>query len=286
MIRLESGPSTLEVDPVLGGSILSARWHGMDIMRPMQGDDVLSASCFPLVPYSNRIAGSAFSWRGDEVVLRPNHPGDPASPAIHGVGWTSEWVANDLRPASVSLDLEHEANADWPWSFLARQDFALAPDGLRLSLSLRNTDERAMPAGLGFHPYFPRSSRTLYRGLHSGEWETDAGCIPTRLHSAPEPQDWWQGQPVATRIVDTVYTERKGPLTIEWPERGTGLIMLPSHDLAFTTVYVPDGEDFFCVEPVTHMTDAFNRDRPDSGMRILEAGESWSVDLTLEYVRL
>ncbi|MBT8426880.1 MAG: hypothetical protein KJO02_02500, partial [Erythrobacter sp.] len=83
-----------------------------------------------------------------------------------------------------------------------------------------------------------------------------------------------------------VYTEREGPLTIEWPERGIGLMMVPSDDLAFTTVYVPTGEDFFCVEPVTHMTDAFNRDLPDSGTRLLEAGESWSVDLRLEYFRL
>lgn len=286
MIRLESGPSTLEVDPVLGGSIVSARWHGIDIMRPQQGDDVLGASCFPLVPYSNRISGSAFSWRGDEVVLRPNHPGDPTSPAIHGVGWTSAWKVNDLHPASLALELEHEANADWPWSFVARQDFALAPDGLRLSLSLRNMGESAMPAGLGFHPFFPCSSRTVYHGLHNGEWETDAGCIPTRLRSGSEPQDWWQGRPVDTRIVDTVYTEREGPLTIEWPERGIGLTMAPSDDLAFTTVYVPAGEDFFCVEPVTHMTDAFNRDRSDSGMRLLQAAESWSVDLTLEYYRL
>ncbi|NNC51974.1 MAG: aldose 1-epimerase [Erythrobacter sp.] len=286
MIRLESGPSMVEIDPALGGSIVSARWHGMDIMRPMQGDNVLGASSFPLVPYSNRIAGSVFSWRGEEVSLKPNHPGDPASPAIHGVGWTSEWKVIDLQPASTRLELEHTANVDWPWSFVARQDFVLADRGLHLSLSLEHADDSAMPAGLGFHPFFPRSSHTLYRGLHRGEWETDAGCIPTRLRSVPAPQDWWQGRPVETRIVDTVYTEREGPLTIEWPERGIGLMMVPSDDLAFTTVYVPTGEDFFCVEPVTHMTDAFNRDLPDSGTRLLEAGESWSVDLKLEYFRL
>lgn len=286
MIRLECGPSTLEVDPALGGAIVAARWHGMDIMRPMQGDDVLGTSSFPLVPYSNRIAGSAFSWRGGKFELRPNHPGDPASPAIHGVGWTSEWNVYDLQSASATLELEHEANKDWPWTFVARQSFAVAPDGLHLSLSLKNTNDSAMPAGLGFHPFFPRSSQTLYRGLHRGEWETDRDCIPTRLRNSPEPQDWWQGSPVDTRNVDTVYTERKGPLTIEWPERGIGLKMTPSDDLAFTTVYVPEGEDFFCVEPVTHMTDAFNRDRLDSGTRMLEAGESWSVDLKLEYFRL
>lgn len=120
MIRLESGPSALEVDPALGGAIIAAQWHGMDIMRPKQGDVILGTSSFPLVPYSNRIAGSAFSWRGKEIVLRPNHPGDPA---IHGVGRKSEWNARDLQSASATLELEQGANAHWPWTFMARQDF-------------------------------------------------------------------------------------------------------------------------------------------------------------------
>jgi aldose 1-epimerase len=45
-------------------------------------------------------------------------------------------------------------------------------------------------------------------------------------------------------------------------------------------VYSPAGEDFFCVEPVSHCTDAFNlaaQGRADTGMLTLHPGASLSA---------
>lgn len=66
-----------------------------------------------------------------------------------------------------------------------------------------------------------------------------------------------------SRAVDTVYTGRSGPLEIAWPDRGIKLTLDCAPALATTMVYSPRGGDFFCVEPVTHMTDAFNRGQLD-----------------------
>jgi aldose 1-epimerase len=49
-------------------------------------------------------------------------------------------------------------------------------------------------------------------------------------------------------------------------------------------VYTPPGEAFFCVEPVSHITDAFNlaaAGRTDTGMLSLLPGESVRATLTL-----
>src|SRR5207249_4729919 len=128
----------------------------------------------------------------------------------------------------------------------------------------------AMPAGLGFHPYFERSPATRYRGMHRGDWQNSPDCLPLSLTEFPTPRDWWNGEPVGTRTVDTVYTGRDGPLRIDWPERRMGLVMEPSDSLPFTVVYTPEDADFFCVEPVSHMTDAVNRTGGDSGLAWLE----------------
>jgi Aldose 1-epimerase len=45
------------------------------LMRPTTGDAILDVACFPLVPFSNRIADGNFSWEGQEIVLQPNFPG-------------------------------------------------------------------------------------------------------------------------------------------------------------------------------------------------------------------
>ena len=275
---LASDDFELAFDAGCGGSITTARWRGLDILHFREAGSVLGAGCFPLVPFSNRIAGSRFRFDGREIALEPNHPGDPSSPVIHGFGWLGEWSAVLMDEREARLVYRHEAGT-WPWTFEATETIRVFDGGFAVELGVQNLADTPMPVGLGFHPYFPRSDTTLYKGLHRGEWQNDAGCIPMRLEERPEAVDWWHGRPVTTRNVDTAFTQRQGPLTVQWPDRGMGARIEPSADLPFTVVYVPEGEDFFCVEPVSNMTDAFNRGREDSGMRVLGPGECWSVSM-------
>jgi aldose 1-epimerase len=49
-------------------------------------------------------------------------------------------------------------------------------------------------------------------------------------------------------------------------------------------VYTPPGQSFFCAEPVSHITDAFNlaaAGQADTGMLTLAPGETARVALTL-----
>lgn len=249
-------------------------------MRPACGPSILDVACFPLVPFSNRIAGGRFSAAGTEVRLAPNFPGGGDSHPLHGFGWLAEWGV--LTQDSASATLEHAyPGGEWPWPYRACQSFRLHDEGLEMTLSLTNLADSPMPAGLGFHPYFSRTDKTLYGGMHRGEWLNDEDCLPRFLALRDEPADWWEGKPVAAREVDTVYTGREGPLVIDWPERGLELTMVPSANLAFTVVYTPRHADYFCVEPVTHMTDAVNRDRPDRGLVWLERGETLTVGLSM-----
>jgi len=54
--------------------------------------------------------------------------------------------------------------------------------------------------------------------------------------------------------------------------------------LDFLVVYTPPGRPFFCAEPVSHVTDAFNlaaAGRTDTGARALAAGETLRAVVTL-----
>jgi len=49
-------------------------------------------------------------------------------------------------------------------------------------------------------------------------------------------------------------------------------------------VFIPPGRDFLAVEPVTHMTDAFNRaaaGQPDTGTRLLAPGATFSCTMRI-----
>lgn len=274
--RLAVGDFVLEIEPEAGGSIARFDWRGEPIFRRRCGEGPLNSASFPLVPFSNRIAFGRFEVDGETFSLAPNFPGQDHPHTLHGFGWLGAWKVASADDASISLKYLHEAD-EWPWPFEAEQRLSLTPAGLRHDLSVRNLGVTPMPAGLGFHPYFPATPRARYVGFHNGEWQTSADGLPVRLQREREARDWWDGQPIAARDVDTAYVERSGPLEIFWPERGMALRIDPSPALRFTIVYAPAGVNFFCVEPVSHETDALNRKGRRTGLRWLEAGDTFAV---------
>ena len=275
MIDLAGGPYTMTLDPDCGGSVRSLRWQGQPIFREQLRPGVLDSASFAMVPFCNRIAGSRFTVGDRSVRLAPNHPAQSGEPVLHGFGWTRAWTVDRIEAATARLVLDFAAG-EWPWRFRAVQAFVLSAHGVEMRLSIENLADEPMQAGLGFHPFFPRHGDTIFHGLHTGERQVDG-----RVLAREDPVDWWQGEPVGGRIIDTTYTGRMGELTIAWPTERLGLSIHPCGDLPHTHVYVPPGISFFCVEPVSHLPDAINAAPPGAGMRVLAPGESWTVSMQL-----
>ncbi len=279
MLELNSDEYRVLIDPERGGSLAAFEWAGHAILRASRPGPMSKTACFPLVPFSNRIANGKFTLAGQDFQIAPNAHAVDANNPIHGFGWLSAWDVVSADASSAVI--EHSfSGGEWPWRYVAQQHVSLKEDGLTLKLQVTNVDETAMPAGLGFHPYFPRKADTTYHGLHTGEWLVDDGRLPVQLTETPEPQDWWNGRPVGSRIVDTVYTGRTGPLKLFWPDIAAKATILPSDNLPFTVVYTPSGQDFFCVEPVSHETDAVNK--RNGVMVMLAPGETMSASMQIK----
>jgi aldose 1-epimerase len=280
MIEISNGDYTMAIDPSCGGSVASLGWRGQPILRTQSGSGVLESACFPLVPFCNRIADNRFEFAGRDVTLSPNHPGNPDDLVLHGFGWTSSWNVEAVEPARAQISLEYPGGA-WPWPFRAEQTFSFDRDAAKFALALTNLSDEPMPAGLGFHPYFPIDDRTFYMGLHTGEWQADERILPGELVERDESIDWWHGAPIGARQLDTVYAGRDGPLTLEWRGGSIGAEIGFTPDLRFTHVYVPPSGDYCCIEPVSQIGDAFNQPDEDRGFRTLDPGETWTVAMTL-----
>src|SRR6476661_986363 len=122
VVALTAGKLNLRLSPSVGGSICGFEWEGgRPILRKCHSapEKVLDAACFPLVPYVNRIRGGRFSFRGREVRLEPNMPGDPSP--LHGQGWLNPWIVTARDAQSATLSFTHSAG-EWPWDYEARQE--------------------------------------------------------------------------------------------------------------------------------------------------------------------
>ena len=111
-------------------------------------------------------------------------------------------------------------------------------------------------------------------------WATDDEVMPTVLVDADPRFGVGDGLPIAEVILDNAFTGWRRQVGIVWPERNARLAIQADLPLNFLVVYSPPGEDFFCAEPVSHCTDAFNlaaQGRDDTGMLTLDPGASLSA---------
>jgi aldose 1-epimerase len=289
-IELSAGDLRLRLSPPVGGVISGFEWRRGEqrwpILRdcPSPLDKVLDAASFPLVPYVNRIRDGRFTFRGREVRLKPNMPGDPSP--LHGQGWLNPWVVEAVDQSSATLVFRHLAG-EWPWAYEARQRFRLSEHGLWLELSCTNLSDDPMPCGLGHHPYFPCGPQTTLDTRVEVAWTIDDKVLPVDRVPATGRYDL-RDRLICGQALDNGFGGWGGQARIsdpDWPFTVTMTAPLP--DVEFFQVYSPPTGGIFVAEPVTHANAALNApedDWPELGMKVLEPGEAMSVTIQLDVI--
>jgi len=159
-----------------------------------------------MAPWAGRVRHGRFTFRGSEVMLPLGMPPH----AIHGVAYDRPWEVVD--GATIAIDLARDER--WPFGGRVTQRLAMDGDGLEITMTLEAS--RAMPAMLGWHPWF---RRVPVPGDHPARLELAADVmlvrdeegIPDGRRVPPSPGPGTTRSPAAADPV------------IEWPDR------LPDH---------------------------------------------------------
>lgn len=265
--ELHAGALRLALRPDLGGCI-AGLWHReTPILRstePVALAASRAAGCYPLVPYSNRIGYARFRWKGHDHATRPNFGDSPHS--VHGLGWQRSWETVSSSAVELVMRLRHAADADWPFAFEATQYVTLTPQAMHLEMIVTNLADVAQPVGLGWHPYFPKRARSRLHIECAERWDSDAAGLPVRKVAQPGIDsdvihldfdhcfDGWRG---AARIRDERFS-----------------LQLTS-SMQRLVIYTPQTKDYFCVEPVSHVSNAIHMADPLAhGLVSVAPGES------------
>jgi len=275
----------IKIDAARGGQIVECTWKEQEILasgRPGLWPVDQHAGCFALVPFSNRIRDAEFTFEGRKVrLLKPEF----AMPhALHGMGWRQAWTIEQRLPGSVEMVLDH-GKGQWPWPFRATQVVRVDATGLSLSLSILNTGKERMPAGLGFHPYFPRTIDVRLRMEAEGYWRTDPASpgLPVVWCAMSPHTDFGEFRSLKGIDLDNCFTGWSGHLTLDYPTRMLHISMHASHQQGNLIVYCPGDGGVLCCEPVSHANNAINAQNLPArqAMDVLAPGEAMSVEMTL-----
>ena len=236
-----------------------------------------SRRAFPLVPYSNRLGYRRFRWKGEEHTTQPNFDDSPHS--LHGVGWMRAWELVSSSAQEVVLCYRHAADAHWPYAFEARQHFHLTPQALRVELVLDNAGraQRSRSAWAG-----TRTFRNVRAAGCTSNWRR-AGTATRRQLPVRKVAQSGIDSDIAHLDYDNCFDGWRGAARI----RDEKLSLQLTSSMERLVVYTPPRYDYFCVEPVSHVSNAIHMAEPRAhGLRQLDAGESTGAWMQLEVRRL
>jgi aldose 1-epimerase len=286
VLQLVSGDSALLLCPDTGGAVARFRWRGRDILRPASDEDIGSGNArrlgmFPLLPYSNRVEDGVLQTRRGPRTLRLNVDGEQHS--MHGFGWQRAWQVEDFTRDSALLTLEHVGDADWPFACRARQTISLANDTLSVTLWLHNSGDEEMPAGLGFHPYFPARPDVRLQAGWREVWTMNEHKLPVAPVAVPAQSDFSAARALDGWHSDHCYTGWDGTAILDY---GDYRVQVSSdEDVTRLVCFAPDdGRPIIAIEPVTHINNAVAleaRGAPDTGIRWLAPGEEMTLSIAI-----
>jgi aldose 1-epimerase len=260
VLQIENAALSLQIVPEAGGGIagfdLRRRGTLIPLMRHCEQSsgnhlDPNQLSCYPLVPWSNRITDGGFHIDGRWIALALNREGEPWP--IHGSGWQRAWQVQSHTAHEVQLSLQESSEAAYCYEASLR--YALDEHALQVDLTVTNTGPAAMPFGLGLHPFFPRHDQVHLQAPASQVWTNDGQSpLPVERVDVPAEWDFRHGRSLPEQGLDNAFHAWTGDAVIHWPSLQLSLRVWADVD-AFV-LYTPAGGDFFCFEPVDHPINA------------------------------
>jgi aldose 1-epimerase len=279
MVELKAGLLRCDVAPHLGAAI-TGLWLGSEpVLRSAPAASVATArqaGCYPLVPFSNRIGQASLVWEGTRHPLVRNNGDEPH--AIHGVGWQRPWTVLEQEADSLLLAFEHRTDAHWPFAFDASQAIQLRPGGVALTLAMTNQSPQPAPAGLGWHPWFPKRPGSRIRFGATGRWEMGPDKLPTERSASRGLDDACD-----TLALDHCFDGWDGSVTLQ----DAALQVRITSSMRYLVVCTDSARDVIAIEPVSHVNNAVNLhaagvDASALGLVVLQPGETLSAQMQID----
>lgn len=292
MIQLAKGRLSADIVPEAGGIVAALDWRGPDgrVHKLLHAPDGAVASTaapnmfgsWTMVPFANRAFGGVVDDGAQRFAVPDNNAHGGGN--IHGFGWQSAWDVLGQTAGHTALEHRKIGGSD-PYRYRATQDVTLDEAGMTVAISVTNEAERALPYGLGHHPWFAcapdtRLGMTADSALVFGEAFRATGS--RRLRDGGP----YAGKPVFATGRETAWSFLgwDGVARIETPSTGLSLSLTASESLRCPVVWAPAGAGFLCVEPQSHAIGSPSEAaaRAVAPLRTLAPGETLSGWLRIE----
>ena len=262
-IILSSDKLSVGILPELGAALSFMRYQKgaetCDILRPTSGQisDPNLAAMFPMLPYCGRIRGGSFTYWGILRKVPKNHTG--FSEPLHGDGWLTPWQVVTQSPSEVTLRMIHDKKGDgFPFSYTAEITYTVTGNELSIKMTVHNPSPLPMPCGLGVHPFFVRTKDVMLNYKSQVVWSNESDPIFDDPYTTPAAWDFDGGKPLNNAVFNTCFGGFEEQAEIFYPDKKLKIAIRTTDIFHHVVLYAPKGKNFFCLEPWSLATNAFN----------------------------
>jgi aldose 1-epimerase len=136
----------------LGAGLRELHYQGRPVIICYRPDELPPAGAGQLLaPWPNRVDAGRYSIGDATYQLDLSEP--KLNTAIHGLTRWRPWAATSSEPAGVALRVALLGCAGYPFCLEIEAEYQVSDQGLRVSVSARNSGSRPAPYGTGSHPY-------------------------------------------------------------------------------------------------------------------------------------
>lgn len=284
-VELAIGAQKAAVTEV-GSTLAAYSVEGLDLLDGFGPDETSTGGRGqPLLPWPNRLGDGRYELDGDthqlplDEVERHN--------AIHGLVRFASWNVLEVEEDRVLMGHVIHPRPGYPFLLATTIEHRLTPDGLAIEVVASNAGRRALPFGVGFHPYLRVGTATIDplvltvparrrivaddRGLPVGEEDVAGSDV-----------DFGSGRRVGETVMDVAFTgfERDGDglvrVSLDNPSSGRGVAVWMSPELDYVMCFTGDTLDEphrrtgLAIEPMSCPPDAF---RSGHSLVVLAPGE-------------
>jgi aldose 1-epimerase len=243
-----------------------------------------------LYPWANRLAGFEYTAAGRTVEVPHDSTRvavDDKGLPIHGViGGRLQWeLVSEPGPGAGSLrarlswsDAQPEIFEVFPFRHDLLYDARLLGGRLEIEVTVNACGEDSVPLAFGFHPYISPPGAPRERWLIELPAMRHLALDPDQIPAGPDEALAERSFELAGHEFDDEFDAVAEPARFAVTAAGRRITLDFLHGYPCAQVFAPDGGRFICFEPMTAPANAL---RSGAGLRLLEAGESYTAGFSV-----
>lgn len=266
--------------PEHGACVLDLTLQGKSVLDGHQSPEALASNDWGksalLFPFPNRLKNGSYIFDGKNYQF-PINDTDLGN-ALHGFGldqpMTLDTVKLEADRVAITCSFQYMGDRIYyPFPFFFEVRFRLSEaEGFSGTLFLRNEGERALPVGLGWHPYFALTERVDDTTLHlppAQLIEIDAAMIPTG--NQVDYHHFDQAKQIDQVVLDNGFAlpQSENKTKVVLSDANHELHYWQDQHFPFLQVFTPPHRRSIALEPMTCNIDAFNN---GDGLAVLAPG--------------